>query len=83
MSGKNEMDIIICRRTRDAVLVVIVVSPLLQHLLDLLSQFLTLVFQSQVWRSISKASPVGHFTDANRVMPFSPALSHLNLITKS
>lgn len=47
-------------------------------LLSSCSQFLTLVFQSQVWRSMSKAKPVGHLTVASLVTPISVAWSHLN-----
>lgn len=49
----------------------------LSYLLSSSPQFLTLVFQSQVWRSISKASPLGQRTPASLVLPFSAALSHL------
>lgn len=50
-------------------------------LLSSVSQFLTLVFQSQVCLSISKARPVGHFTVASLVTPISVALSHLKRIS--
>lgn len=49
----------------------------INNLLSTVLQFLTFVFQSQVWRSISKPRPAGQRTDANRELPFSPALSHL------
>lgn len=49
----------------------------LSYLLSSSPQFLTFVFQSQVWRSISKARPLGQRTPARRVLPFSAALSHL------
>lgn len=52
-----------------------------EDLLSNWSQFLTFVFQSHVWRSRSKASPVGHLTDANLVTPLASELkSHLNFI---
>lgn len=49
----------------------------LSYLLSSSPQFLTFVFQSHVWRSISKARPLGQRTPARRVLPFSAALSHL------
>lgn len=52
-----------------------------EDLLSNCSQFLTFVFQSHVWRSRSKASPVGHLTDANLVTPLASELkSHLNFM---
>lgn len=49
------------------------------NLLSTSLQFLTFVFQSHVWRSISKARPPGQRTFAKRLMlfKFSPELSHL------
>lgn len=52
------------------------------NLLSSLSQFLTLLFQSQVCLSMSKASPVGQRTPAKRVPILPPALSHLILHSK-
>lgn len=52
------------------------------NLLSSLSQFLTLLFQSQVCLSMSKASPVGQRTPAKRVPILPPALSHLFLHSK-
>ena len=53
------------------------VCPCPGDLLPSRSHDFTFVFQSHVWRSTSKYSPVGQRTLASRVMPFSPASSHL------
>jgi hypothetical protein len=45
--------------------------------LESLSQVVTLAFQSQVWRSMSKARLAGHRTAASRMVPAAPARSHL------
>lgn len=52
------------------------------NLLDNLSQLSTELFQSHVWRLISKARPAGHRTAASRIVPANPARSHLPKKTK-
>ena len=47
------------------------------NLLESLSQLSTFDFQSQVCLSMSKANPAGQRTAANRMVPASPARSHL------
>lgn len=56
-----------------------------QNLLSTSLQFLTFVFQSHVWRSISKAKPPGQRTFAKRLklFLFSPELSHLTFYSIS
>lgn len=47
------------------------------HLLSRTSQFFTFDFQSQSWRRTSNAKPPAQRIDARRLVPTSPALSHL------
>lgn len=49
----------------------------LVHLLSRTSQFFTFDFQSQSWRKTSNARPPAQRIDARRLLPTSPALSHL------
>lgn len=51
-------------------------ETLIDILRSSLSQLLTLAFQSQVWRSTSKAKPAGQRTAAKRIAPAIPARSH-------
>lgn len=50
------------------------------HLLSWMSQFLTFAFQSHSWRITSNAKPPAQRMGAKRLLPFSPALSHLYLM---